>query len=134
MNFVALAARVLIPVQVFLAVFFLLRGHNLPGGGFIGGLLLGLSLVLGLLGFGFTKVRDSIPFAPSTLIGVGLFTAGSSAFFGPIFGKGIFTGVWGSSVPIIGKLSSVLLFDLGVFLLVGGIVMKVVYSLMEEEC
>ena len=134
MNFVSLASRVLIPLQIFLAFFFLFRGHNLPGGGFIGGLLLGLSLVLGLLGFGFQRVKESIPFEPSTLIGVGLFVAGVSAFLGPLFGKEIFTAVWGSSVPLIGKLSSVLLFDFGVFLLVGGIVMKVVYSLMEEPC
>ena len=134
MSFVALASRVIIPLQIFLAFFFLFRGHNLPGGGFIGGLLLGLSLVLALLGFGFQRIKEAIPFEPSTVIGIGLFTAGISSFFGPLFGKGIFTGVWGSTVPFIGKLSSVLLLDVGVFLLVAGIVMKVVYSLMEEEC
>lgn len=133
-KFIVQAGRFLIPFQVLLSVYFLLRGHNLPGGGFIGGLLLGLSVFFGFLGYGVEKVKSFMRFDPSMLVGIGLLCSVISAFFGDL----PLEGVWGPSifVPGIGdtKLSSVLLFDFGVYLLVAGVVAKATVGLMEERC
>lgn len=126
------AARLVIPVQYVFSVYLLLRGHNLPGGGFIGGLVLASALVLrAMVGPSREPKFDLI-----VLSGIGLLVAAISAMM-PWFGGGtFFTGLWGGEIwlPTLGKLKlgTPLLFDIGVFLVVTGVAAKLLLVLMAQ--
>jgi multicomponent Na+:H+ antiporter subunit B len=128
------ASRYLMMVLVLFSVFILLRGHNEPGGGFIGGLLTAAGLVIYGLAHGPRAVRRSVGVDPRTIIGVGLLLAVVAAVAGPFVGKPVLTGLWAPDpVPGIGKVSTVLLFDVGVHLTVLGAVFLILISLAEER-
>jgi multicomponent Na+:H+ antiporter subunit B len=126
------AARLIIPVQVIFSIYLLLRGHNLPGGGFIGGLVLASALVLRVMVHPRAIKRDLI-----ALSGLGLLVALASASLPLAFGQPFFTGVWGGEIwlPMVGKLKlgTPLLFDIGVFLVVTGVGAKMLLVLLAEH-
>ncbi len=121
----ATGARTLVPTLALFAVFLLVVGHNVPGGGFAGGLLLAAALLLIFLAFGERGVRLALPSDPETLTGVGLGLALLGGIVGWLF-EGAFLAYASASVtlPLVGefKLTSLLLFDLGVLVLVVGLV------------
>jgi multicomponent Na+:H+ antiporter subunit A len=110
---------------VVVAVYLLVAGHNSPGGGFAGGLVFGAALALRFLTQGPTAVRRTIRVAPTTLLGVGLLLALATAAV-PLLGGGelLDHGAADLTVPVLGHahLTSALVFDLGVFLVVVGMV------------
>lgn len=131
----ATGARTMVPTLVLFAVFLLLVGHNVPGGGFAGGLLLAAALVMVYLAFGERGVRLALPARPETLTGAGL----GLALLGGLVGwltQGAFLGYGEASVelPVVGafKLTTLLLFDLGVFVLVVGLVATATVHLGRE--
>jgi len=129
------AARLLLVLMLFLAVFILLRGHNEPGGGFIGGLLAAGGVAIYQLAFGAEKARTLLRVEPRALAGAGLLTALVGGLVAVFDGRVFLTGVWMSSeIPGIGKVGTPLLFDLGVFLLVIGAVLTILFTLDEEAC
>lgn len=104
---------------VLYSVYMLLRGHNEPGGGFIGGLLLALGIIL--RGY-VTPGKDSLKSSKNmfeTYLGILLIGFMFVVIFPSLFGlpilKGMWTGIW---VPIAGKFSSVLVFDVVVYIIV----------------
>lgn len=114
--------------------FLLLRGHNLPGGGFAGGLVAASAFALQALAFGVHTARRTLVFDPRTLIASGLVVALVSGIAGIMAGKPFLTGLWDKTpLPVVGKLGTPLLFDVGVYIVVTGIVCLVVFSLGEEE-
>lgn len=126
------AARLVIPAQYAFSIFLLLRGHNLPGGGFIGGLVLASALVLRAM----VDPSRAPKFDLIMLSGIGLLVAAFSAMM-PWFGGGtFFTGLWGGEIwlPTLGKLKlgTPLLFDIGVFLVVTGVAAKLLLVLMAQ--
>ncbi len=125
------AARLVVPFQVAFAVFLLLRGHNLPGGGFIGGLVLASALVLRKV----ARPDRALPLAWTRLTGGGLLVAAAAGVAPMLAGKPFFTGLWGGSVwlPLLGdvKLGTPLLFDIGVFLIVTGVAARVLLLLFS---
>lgn len=128
------ASRYLLVVLMVFSVFVLLRGHNEPGGGFIGGLLAAGGLALYGLANGAASVREAMRIDPRAIIGAGLLCALAAAFSGPLIGRPVLTGLWApDAVPGIGKVSTVLLFDFGVYLVVVGAVVLILGSLAEEE-
>jgi multicomponent Na+:H+ antiporter subunit B len=76
------AARILMPLLLLFAVFVLLRGHNQPGGGFIGGLVVASSFVLYANAFGVVAARRALLVNPSTLLGAGPLIARSCRRYG----------------------------------------------------
>jgi multicomponent Na+:H+ antiporter subunit B len=135
MNSVILSAtnRLLSGLLILFSIFLLLRGHNLPGGGFAGGLVASCAFVLQALTSGVTSARKLLVFDPRTIIAVGLFVALLSGLPGMIDGLPFLTGMWDKTpLPIVGKLGSPLWFDLGVYIVVGGICCLIVFSLGEE--
>ena len=127
------ATRVLMPLLLLFAVFLLLRGHNQPGGGFVGGLVVASSFVLYSIAFGVAAGRRALLVSPSTLLGVGPFVALTSGLPGLVKGQPFMTAQWtelavGSSVIAIG---TPLVFDVGVFLAVIGVVLTIVFTLAE---
>ncbi|MFP5519732.1 MAG: MnhB domain-containing protein [Bdellovibrionia bacterium] len=127
------ATKFLFPIIIIVSLFIFWRGHNLPGGGFIGGLIAGCGFVLYALAFGVTEARKRAYVQPTTYMGWGLVCAVGSGFFGWFLGQTDFmAGIWGE-VPLIGKIGTPVLFDLGVYLLVLGFAMHLLFSLLEES-
>jgi multicomponent Na+:H+ antiporter subunit B len=128
------ATRYLLPLLLLFSVFLLLRGHNDPGGGFVGGLVAAAALALYGLAFTSAEARRFLNIEPRYLIGVGLLIALSSGLIAVIFqGQPFMTGVWGSvELPALGKPGTPLLFDLGVYLVVVGVVMTILLALSED--
>jgi len=127
------AVRLLMPLLLLFAVFLLLRGHNQPGGGFVGGLVVAASFVLYSIAFGVDAARRALLVRPSTLLGVGLLVALVSGLPAVAAGHAFMTALWttvaaGSMVIALG---TPLVFDVGVFLAVIGVVLTIVFTLAE---
>jgi multicomponent Na+:H+ antiporter subunit B len=129
------AARLLVPVLLLFAVFMMLRGHNLPGGGFVGGLVAASAFVLYALAAGVHRARDVLRIEPQTLLGTGLACAYGAGLLALVLGKPFLTGLWVDlHVPLLGPLhlGSTLIFDLGVMLVVIGTVLLMVFSVEDR--
>lgn len=130
------ACRLIVPGQWILAFILLLRGHNEPGGGFIGGLVAACAVVLYGIANGQPAAREMLRFSPEAWIAAGLALASGSTLFGPVTGGEFMKGMWGGSVPsfVAGdvKLGSPFLFDVGVFCVVLGVGVRLVFSLQDS--
>lgn len=132
----ATAARLLLPLQLLFSIFMLLRGHDLPGGGFIAGLIAAGAFVLYLFAYGVPATRELLRVDPRDLAGWGLFIGAISAVPALLWNEPFFTAQWWDlQLPIIGelKLNTPLIFDVGVYLTVLGSVLAVVMTLAEAE-
>jgi multicomponent Na+:H+ antiporter subunit B len=115
---------VLTPVLLVLSVILLLRGHDLPGGGFIAGLLATSAFALQILAHGAEQVRNTTGRWLTPVMGVGLIVAVGSALLGIVFGSTFFEGIWvtlhfGENIKY--KIGTPVTFDFGVFLGVLGV-------------
>ena len=79
------ATRYIIPIQLLFSVYLLLRGHNLPGGGFIGGLIAAAAFSLYVIAFDVAVARQKLRFSPAQLMTSGLFLALISAVWSVFF-------------------------------------------------
>lgn len=126
-------SRLLFPALLVIAVIVLYRGHNLPGGGFIGGLLAASAFIL--LGFGTSMevAQRALRVQPVALMALGLAVALVAGLLGPLLGDAFLTGVWMPVFELPGlaavHLGTPLLFDLGVFMTVSGFTLKTAFSL-----
>ena len=129
------ASRYLVPLILLFAVFAFLRGHNEPGGGFIGGLVASSAFVLYIFAFSIEDARALLRVSPVSLIAVGLLIAVGSTLVSPlIFQQPFMEGGWGTlEILAVGKLGTPLFFDLGVMLTVVGVVLSIVFALAAEE-
>ena len=127
--------RTMVPTLVLFSVYLLVVGHDVPGGGFAGGLIASSALLLVFLTFGASGLDRVLPIDPEALTGVGLAMAIVAGLIGLFFGGTFLTYTYASvSAPLLGdiKVSSLLLFDLGVYALVVGLVATAVYRLGGE--
>jgi multicomponent Na+:H+ antiporter subunit B len=127
------ATRFLMPLLMLFALFLLLRGHNEPGGGFVGGLVVSATFVLYVMAYGVAAGRRALMIDPSTLLGIGLLVALSSGTTPVLFGRPFMTAMWakislGSTVIDLG---TPLTFDIGVFLTVIAVVLTIVFTLAD---
>jgi multicomponent Na+:H+ antiporter subunit B len=131
------AARLVVPLQLLFSAFLLVRGHNEPGGGFIGGLVAVAAIGLHALANGVSSSQRLLKIDPLQLAGAGLFVAGGSGLIAVFTGLPFMTGLWDGSVPTLVagalKLGTPVLFDLGVYLVVVGAGVTLIYSLLEEN-
>jgi multicomponent Na+:H+ antiporter subunit B len=126
--------KYIIPLMLIFSFFLLFRGHNEPGGGFTGGLVAASAYALYAIANGVNKASKVLRFKPLVLISVGLAIALISGLIPIIFNKTFLTGVWlNFTIPVIGKIGTPLLFDIGVYILVLGISTKIIFSMAEEE-
>lgn len=119
-----------------ISIYLLLRGHNLPGGGFIGGLMTGISFILLGLVRGWAELQRELPLPPLRLATFGLVMAIISGVAPMLFGKPFLTQymVHLPEIPFFGELhiGTPLIFDIGVFLLVSCITVKLVIVLARS--
>jgi multicomponent Na+:H+ antiporter subunit B len=128
------AARVVFPLLLLFSVFLLFRGHNEPGGGFVGGLVAATAYALLALTGGVEASRRFLPASPQLLVGTGLLTALTAGVIGLVAGRPFMTGLWGGMpLPVIGKPGTPVLFDTGVYLTVLGVVLLILFTLQEED-
>jgi multicomponent Na+:H+ antiporter subunit B len=126
------ASSYLLPLLLLFAVFILLRGHYLPGGGFVGGLIAAIAFVLHSVANGIERTRGIIKFHPGFLMPIGLSIALISGIAPMIAGDAFMTGLWfDNPVPVIGMVGSALFFDVGVFLVVVGVVLTIIFTISE---
>ena len=87
-------ARMLMPLLLLFAVFLLRRGHNEPGGGFVGGLVAAAAFALYLMAYGVERARRALFVKPLTLLGVGLLVALISSIPAAVRGQPFLTAQW----------------------------------------
>lgn len=128
------ATRYLLPVLLLFSLFLLMRGHNDPGGGFAGGLVAASAVAFYAIAFGEEATRRLLFTHPRNFIVIGVAVALISGLVG-LFARGVFlTGVWDdTSIPVIGKIGTPFLFDIGVYLAVIGVTLTILLALMDEE-
>lgn len=126
--------RPLSALLLLFSLFALLRGHDEPGGGFIGGLLASSAFALYGLGHGVRAARALLRIHPRSVIAAGVSMLVVAALAGWITTGDLLRGLWlADPIPGIGKLSTILLFDLGVYLVVVGAVVLILFTLGEED-
>ncbi len=122
-------------IMIVFSVFVLLRGHNEPGGGFIGGLIAASSIAIYGIGASVTEVRRAMKIDPLAFAGFGVLLAGGSGLVSAFRGEPFMTSQWlsfvfgGSDVT----LSTPMVFDIGVYFVVFGTISAVALALEEPE-
>ena len=128
-------APFLTTLMLLFSVFVLLRGHNEPGGGFIGGLIAASGLAIYGIARGVAAVRRALFFHPLSIAGAGLLMSAAAGLISILCAVPFMTGLWiypdlfGLEVP----LSSVMFFDIGVYLVVLGAITSIALALEEKE-
>ena len=127
------AMNYLLPLLLLLSVFLLLHGHNLPGGGFVGGLVAAAAFSLYALAHGVERTRALLYLNPRLLIGIGLLAALVSGCFALFSELPFLTGLWSElKIPIVGKVGTPVLFDTGVYFVVLGVALTIILNLAED--
>ncbi|MBU1331724.1 MAG: monovalent cation/H+ antiporter subunit A [Gammaproteobacteria bacterium] len=125
-------SRVLLPMALLISVFIFLRGHNLPGGGFIAGLVTAVALILQYVASGIVWTQQRLPMNYHRMAGAGVVVAGVTGLASFVFERPFLTSTFGHfNIPLIGEieLASAMLFDLGVYLTVVGATLLILANL-----
>ncbi|WKD58195.1 Na(+)/H(+) antiporter subunit A [Corynebacterium capitovis DSM 44611] len=128
---VDVATRILFPSMMMLSLYFFFGGHNAPGGGFAGGLVAALAFSLRYLAGGRQEIEVALPIDPAKILGTGLFVSAATALAPMLLGyPPLTTGYIEPDLPLIGPvtITSALLFDAGVYLIVIGLSMHILTS------
>lgn len=128
--------RLLVALLLVFSVYALLRGHNLPGGGFIGGLIGATAFILYAIAASVEDAARALKVDPANIAMLGVGVAGLSGLIAGLANQPFFTGQWlflfaedgGKGIPI----SSVLFFDIGVYMAVFGGILTLVFALERE--
>jgi multicomponent Na+:H+ antiporter subunit A len=126
------ATRMIFPLIMVLSAYFFFAGHNTPGGGFAGGLTAGLALVLRYLAGGRYELGETLPLDAGKILGVGLGLSAGTAVASLLVGAPVLSSALIQiDVPVLGtvKFVTALFFDVGVYLIVVGLVLDVLRSL-----
>jgi multicomponent K+:H+ antiporter subunit A len=126
----------LFPVIGTIAVFLLLRGHDLPGGGFVAGLTMAVAFIVQYMGRGTNWVEARLRVLPVRWMGVGLLLAAGVGAVALLFNRPFLTASFSHiEIPLIGAipLASALLFDIGVFALVVGATVLMLIAIAHQS-
>ncbi|WP_416395254.1 MULTISPECIES: Na+/H+ antiporter subunit A [unclassified Curtobacterium] len=127
--------RLLFHGLIVLSVYLLFAGHNAAGGGFAGGLVAGIALAARYLAGGPAELGAAAPVRAGRLLGLGVATAAITALVPMFFGKeALYSEFFEATVPVLGHVEFVTatFFDIGVYLVVVGLVLDVLRSLGAE--
>jgi multicomponent Na+:H+ antiporter subunit B len=126
------ASSYLLPVLLLFSVFILLRGHYLPGGGFVGGLIASIAYILHTFANGLSDTKNLLRFHPGFLMPIGLALAFVSSLIPIFFGLPFMTGLWfPDAIPVLGAIGSTLFFDIGVYLVVVGVTLTIIFTIVD---
>jgi multicomponent Na+:H+ antiporter subunit B len=128
------AADYLLPMLLLFSVYVLLRGHYFPGGGFVGGLIASIAFVLHGFANSIENTLKLIRYHPAVMIPIGLSIAFASAIAPMFLGRPIMMGLWADKpVAVIGTIGSALFFDIGVFFVVIGVTLTILFTISESQ-
>ncbi|WP_144183413.1 monovalent cation/H+ antiporter subunit A [Elioraea rosea] len=129
--------RLLFPVMLVAAAFLLLRGHDLPGGGFSAGMVVAIAIILQYIVGGTEWTEDRLSLLrPPAWIGTGLLLAAGTGVAAWAFGLPFMTSYFSyADLPVLGKvpMASALIFDIGVFVLVVGATLLMLIALAHQS-
>ncbi|MBR0670415.1 monovalent cation/H+ antiporter subunit A [Neoroseomonas soli] len=128
--------RLIFPVMLTVAVFLLLRGHDLPGGGFSAGMVVAIAIILQYMIGGTDWTERRLRLLPQLWVGVGLLLATGTGLAAWFFGRPFLTTYFAyAELPVIGRIptASALLFDIGVFALVVGATLLMLVALAHQS-
>lgn len=123
-------SSVVLPFALILSLFLLWRGHNEPGGGFIGGLIAAAGYACYALPRGYTALKQVLPIDSLQLLAVGLGAALTSGLFGLAGNEAFLTHTWTNVANI--AIGTTLLFDIGVYLTVVGAILTFLSLFLER--
>jgi multicomponent Na+:H+ antiporter subunit B len=135
-NIFRIAARNLRPMLLVLSIVVLYRGHNQPGGGFIGGLLAASAYILYAMAYGADAARLKLRLPVLSFLGVGLSVILLSGLWGLFTGENFLTGRWIMiDFPLLSEIhfGTPMLFDFGVYITVIGVLLTIMFSIMEID-
>jgi len=124
------AARLVTALMLLFSIYLLLRGHNEPGGGFVGGLVAASALFLHAIANGVAATRRAIFVEPRAIAVFGIAVAIFAGLAAAVLDAPFLSGVWAFPAGI--PLGTPLLFDVGVYLVVVGAVTTLVFALEED--
>ncbi|ASQ45748.1 Na+/H+ antiporter subunit B [Legionella clemsonensis] len=125
------AARFLLILMLLFSFWVLLRGHNSPGGGFIGGLIAASAFALYLIAYGVRQFKILLIIELPIILGLGLMCILVSGLIPLLHGKLFLTGIWYSFLSV--NIGSPLLFDLGIYFVVVSSILIILYALEKES-
>jgi multicomponent K+:H+ antiporter subunit A len=128
--------RLLFPVMLIVAAFLLLRGHDLPGGGFSAGMVVAIAVLVQYMIGGTDWTEDRLRLRPLIWMGTGLLLAAGTGVAAWAFGRPFMTSYFGyAELPLIGQVptASALIFDIGVFALVVGATLLMLVALAHQS-
>lgn len=126
------ASSYLLPVLLVFSVFILLRGHYLPGGGFVGGLIAAMAYLLHAFANGLSDTRSLLKYHPGFLMPLGLALAFVSGLAPLLVDLPFMTGLWyPGEIPVLGHIGSALFFDIGVYLVVVGSTLTIIFTIAD---
>lgn len=124
-----MTVRVLFHTLLIVSLWLLIIGHNSPGGGFVGGGLAGIALIVRYLAGGRTELLEAVPFNPGRVLGTGLFVAALGGAWPLLAGKSVFQTVpfdldlgWAGHIHA----TSAMLFDIGVYIVIIGMILDII--------
>jgi multicomponent K+:H+ antiporter subunit A len=132
----AVLVRLLLPLSVLVSVYFFMRGHNAPGGGFVAGLVMSVALVLQFIVSGTEWVEEHLRIYPRRWIAVGLVLALATGSGSVLMGYPFMTTHTAHfDLPWLGEIHvpSALFFDMGVFSVVIGATMLILTGLAHQS-
>jgi multicomponent K+:H+ antiporter subunit A len=132
----ALMMTLLFPVIAIVAGYLLLRGHDLPGGGFVAGITMAVAFILQYMARGTTWVEAHLRVLPVRWMGTGLLLAAGVGAAAWLFGRPFLSSYFSyAEIPLIGAVptASALLFDLGVFALVVGATVLMLIAIAHQS-
>ncbi|WP_371775640.1 Na+/H+ antiporter subunit A [Streptomyces sp. NBC_01438] len=124
-------ARLLFHPILVLSVYLLFCAENMPGGGFVAGLVAGVALIVRYLAGGRFELAEAAPLQPGLFTGLGLFLSTGVALLGLADGTVLHAWTYNGHLPVIGAyhFGTPVVFDFGVYLLVLGVVLDIVRAL-----
>ncbi|GEL71727.1 Na+/H+ antiporter subunit B [Myxococcus virescens] len=129
-------ARLMAPVLLLVSLVLAVRGHDIPGGGFVGGLMAATAFALLMVAFGRPAARKQLRVHPTRLAAAGLLVALFSGVPPMMKGRPFLSGIWGR-LPVPGtdglKVGTPQLFDLGIYLVVLGTAMCFILGMARGE-
>ena len=129
------ATPFLMLLLIVFSIYALIRGHHEPGGGFIGGLLIAAAFSLHVLAHDVPSTRRLLGVDPHVLMGGGLLMAAGAGVLGLVLDGVFLRGVWAQvALPAFGMvdIGTPLLFDAGVYALVMGVVLMIIFNAAEH--
>ncbi|MDE4084390.1 Na(+)/H(+) antiporter subunit B [Planococcus maritimus] len=129
-------AKAVVLIILTFGIYLFLSGHNSPGGGFVGGLVLASAFVLMFLSYDTETVKDAIPIDFKKLSAFGVLLAVLSGLGPLLFGQNFLAQSFDYfNLPIFGKteIATVLIFEAGIALTVVGVVVNIILSISEDE-